>query len=418
VVIPDCDTSGIKHARGICGYLHGLAASVKLIELPGVGPKGDISDWLDQDNTLDDFWRLVAEAPLWDPTAAGPEEADADADRDATAADLIKANAGTKWLWPQWIPMSVLTLLTAEPSTGKTRLGLDLTKRIANGTEWPDGQPIDLGDRRPVVLWIPADNQHSELCDVPKTFGFPAESIVLNTTVGDLYGGTELEEDSELKDLEDRINRQMPAMVFIDTITNTSEAKSQDSSDAKRQYKPLQDIAKRTGTAIVCVTHTNIAGKTLGRRADEKTRVTIRLECPDPDGQPNRRKLSVALTRLSIRPAPLGVTMGSDGNTYDGHPPDPPTMQVGQAGPKAPSPATQRAIGFLVAKLRNGPVKLHHLRQEADKEQPPIAAKQLYEARDHLGVEEFERATTGTTKEYKWLRLKDDTEEKIDAFGT
>lgn len=407
IVVPDNDGPGLRHARGVCGFLAGIAQSVKLVELPGVGPKGDLSDWLDQDNRIDELFSLVVGTEPFNPAADEFAEASVDSQRDATAADLVLANAGTRWLWPQWIPLGVLTLLTAEPSTGKTRFGLDLTRRIALGTEWPDGQPIDLGDRRPVVLWIPADNQHSELADTPRAFGFPESAIVLNTSVSDLYGGTELQSNEQLKDLEDRIVRQVPALVIIDTITNTSDAKSQDSSDAKRQYKPLQDIAKRTGTAIVCVTHTNVAGKTLGRRADEKTRVTLRLECPDPEGQPTRRKLSVALTRLSITPPTLGVTMGDQGNSYDGNPPSAPAEEAAQSGPKPPSPAVQRAIGFLISKLRLGPIKLHVLRGEGEAQQPPIAAKQLYDARDILGVEEFERFSPGSAKPNKWWQLKD-----------
>jgi hypothetical protein len=406
VVIPDCDPTGLRHARGICGYLHGVAASVKLIELPGVGPKGDVSDWLDQDNVLDDLWAIVCDTPPYDPSTSEAVDADADAERDATAADLIAANAGTRWLWPQWIPLGVLTLLTAEPSTGKTRFGLDLTRRIANGLAWPDGQPMDIGDRRPVVLWIPADSQHSELADSPAAFGFPPDSIVLNTSVGDLYGGTELQEEEQLQALEDRINRQMPALVLIDTITNTSDAKSQDTADAKRQYKPLQEIAKRTGAAIVCVTHTNVAGKTLGRRADEKTRVTIRLECPDPENQPSRRKLSVALSRLSVYPQPLGVTMGDGGNDYDADPPKEPAAIAINGQSKGPSPAQQRAIAWLAAYLDRGPAPVQKIRDDAEQAKPDsITSKPLYEAKRLMGIEEFERARPGSTQLYKWWRL-------------
>ena len=129
---------------------------------------------------------------------------------------------------------------------------------------------------------------------------------MLNTTIGNLYGGTELERDEDLKDLENRIIRQNPALVLIDTVTNTSDAKSQDTSDAKRQYKPLQEIAKRTGAAIVCITHTNLAGKTLGRRADEKTRITIRLRASRSRVPAAHRKLSVALFPDERLPAAPG----------------------------------------------------------------------------------------------------------------
>lgn len=395
VVIPDCDPSGLRHARGVCGHLHGMAASVKLVELPGVGPKGDVSDWLDQDNSPEDLWGLICSAAEFDPSTAEVEQADVDAERDATAADLVAANAGTRWLWPNWIPLGVLTLLTAEPSTGKTRLGLDLTRRIALGLDWPDGQPIDLGDRRPVVLWIPADSQHSELADIPSMFGFEPEAIILNTSVGDLYGGTELMEEEQLEALEARIVRVRPCMVIIDTITNTSDLKSQDTSDAKRQYKPLQEIAKRTGAAVLCVTHTNVAGKTLGRRADEKTRVTIRLERPDPENQPNRRKLSVALSRLSTYPAPLGVTMGDHGNEYDTHPPEEPEEGAKPSGPPTPSYEITRAIGFFTHRLNHGPARQSVMINEAKNENPPISKNSLYRAAEWMDLRSYEDQDTG-----------------------
>ncbi len=352
----------------------------------------------------------MLQTPAWVPGEEQAEAVEADEARDATAADLIAAGAGTRWLWPQWIPVGVLTLLTAEPDIGKTRLSLDLTKRIANGTEWPDGQPIDVGDRRPVVLWIPADSQHSELSDAPRSYGFPPEAIVLNTTVGDLYGGTDLQEEDDLAAFEDRITRVNPALVIIDTVTNTTEYKSQDSADAKRQWKPLQQIAKRTGAAIVCVTHLNLAGKTLGRRADEKTRVTIRLESPNPEAEPHRRKLSVALTRLCAKPPALGVTMGNDGNTYDGQPPEAAAGAGGQAAPKVPSPAIQQAIGYLATRLRHGPSKLTLVRRECEQREPPISAKSLYAAKDYLPIEEYEQ------ENYKWWRLVEKNGDDEPAF--
>jgi hypothetical protein len=393
-IIPDNDPTGRYFARLVARALHGKASSVRLVELPGLHPKGDVSDWLDLGHSVADLVELGDAAADFEPTEEDPEEANPD--RDATAADLVAANAGTRWLWEGWLPVSVLTLLTAEPSTGKTRLGLDLTKRIAQRTTWPDGSPIVLPpDVTSRVLWIAADHQHAELADAPAKFGFDARCLLLNATVGDIYGGTELQTPDQVADLEARIKRLRPALVIIDTVTNTSDLKSQDTSDAKRQYKPLQEIAKRTGVAILCVTHLNVAGKTLGRRADEKTRVTIRLECPDPDGQPNRRKLSVALSRLSVYPPALGVTMGDDGNQYDDKPP----TEAGQQVDRTVSPKVQEAVGFLTVRLALGCARVHALRTEAEHREPPISAKSLYAARDILQVEEYEEQGK------KWWRL-------------
>jgi 5S rRNA maturation endonuclease (ribonuclease M5) len=46
VILPDNDKPGKDHAAQVAASLHGKAASVKVVELSGLPPKGDVSDWL------------------------------------------------------------------------------------------------------------------------------------------------------------------------------------------------------------------------------------------------------------------------------------------------------------------------------------------------------------------------------------
>jgi len=85
VVIPDNDPAGTRHAWGICKALAGFAASVKLVELPDVGKKGDASDWLDQGHTLDELWTLVADCPAFDPDAPPGPAPSTEAPKDAVS---------------------------------------------------------------------------------------------------------------------------------------------------------------------------------------------------------------------------------------------------------------------------------------------------------------------------------------------
>lgn len=55
VVIPDNDRPGREHADAVVASLLGVAASVRLLPLDGVGDKGDVSDWLDLGHTHDDL---------------------------------------------------------------------------------------------------------------------------------------------------------------------------------------------------------------------------------------------------------------------------------------------------------------------------------------------------------------------------
>lgn len=59
VILPDNDAPGRDHARKVEQSLGGGAASVKIVELPGLPEKGDVSDWLDAGGTKEVLFELV-----------------------------------------------------------------------------------------------------------------------------------------------------------------------------------------------------------------------------------------------------------------------------------------------------------------------------------------------------------------------
>jgi hypothetical protein len=67
VVLPDNDKPGRQHAETVASSTHPYAASVKVIQLPGLSEKGDVTDWLRDGHTVDELRHLVEQAPLWSP---------------------------------------------------------------------------------------------------------------------------------------------------------------------------------------------------------------------------------------------------------------------------------------------------------------------------------------------------------------
>jgi hypothetical protein len=66
VILPDNDAPGRAHALQIAQSVHGLATSVRIVELPDLPPKGDVSDWLDSGHTAADLQDLAERTPLWE----------------------------------------------------------------------------------------------------------------------------------------------------------------------------------------------------------------------------------------------------------------------------------------------------------------------------------------------------------------
>jgi predicted P-loop ATPase/5S rRNA maturation endonuclease (ribonuclease M5) len=59
VILPDNDAPGIEHAAVVERLLHEHAHSVRVIRLPGLGPKQDVSDWIAHGGTAEGMIMLV-----------------------------------------------------------------------------------------------------------------------------------------------------------------------------------------------------------------------------------------------------------------------------------------------------------------------------------------------------------------------
>jgi putative DNA primase/helicase len=70
VILPDNDPPGAKHGQTVAHALHGVAASVTILELPNLPAKGDVFDWLQAGGTRTELEALAALAPVWEPAAA------------------------------------------------------------------------------------------------------------------------------------------------------------------------------------------------------------------------------------------------------------------------------------------------------------------------------------------------------------
>ena len=73
VGLPDNDPPGAAHGAQVAQSLRGIAASVKVVLLPGLPPKGDVSDWLAGGHPVEELRALIEAAPEWTPQAAQPQ---------------------------------------------------------------------------------------------------------------------------------------------------------------------------------------------------------------------------------------------------------------------------------------------------------------------------------------------------------
>ncbi|MDA8171855.1 MAG: AAA family ATPase [Nitrospiraceae bacterium] len=137
VILPDNDEPGRKHAHQIAQALKGLAESVKVVELPGLPVKGDVSDWIAQGRTKGDLIELIKQAQEWEPKPA----------KDLLTAllkwnEIFTLDVKTEYLLSKLIPKQSITLLFGRGGIGKTSLCMQIARAIAGGLPFGDLQTI------------------------------------------------------------------------------------------------------------------------------------------------------------------------------------------------------------------------------------------------------------------------------------
>ena len=73
-ILPDNDERGRAHAAKVAALLYGKAKSIKIVELPGLAEKGDVSDFLEAGGTVAELRKLYQEAQFYTPETQPHEE--------------------------------------------------------------------------------------------------------------------------------------------------------------------------------------------------------------------------------------------------------------------------------------------------------------------------------------------------------
>ena len=76
IILPDNDEPGRKHAQIVAQALQGYAKTVKVVELPNLPVKGDVSDWINNGGTRDELLEMAEDTSDWEPKPVQIPKAD------------------------------------------------------------------------------------------------------------------------------------------------------------------------------------------------------------------------------------------------------------------------------------------------------------------------------------------------------
>ena len=130
VILPDNDEPGQRHAETVARGVSRHAAGVRVVALPGLPEKGDVSDWLDAGHTADELIAAVKATLPWRPKEQ-PHVMLIEGARFAASAP-----PEVEWVVEGVIQKGGNGIVTGEPKAGKSLLMTDLLLAVATGTRW------------------------------------------------------------------------------------------------------------------------------------------------------------------------------------------------------------------------------------------------------------------------------------------
>lgn len=129
IVFPDNDAPGFAHAEAVAASCHAAGLKVKVVRLPGIPAKGDISDYIAAGHVVADLVSLVREAPGYTEQAQTPPPPPPP---ETVIEELPKHSQAERYALASVLPAeeAIVTYELATTEKGRVKTTLDNVRRV------------------------------------------------------------------------------------------------------------------------------------------------------------------------------------------------------------------------------------------------------------------------------------------------
>ena len=294
VALQDNDEPGAAHVASVLRVLDGIADQAAVLLLPGLGPKGDASDWLES-NSVFDLGKLAERA------LSPPEDAFEIADLGLWSRTTPTPKA---FLMAPYIPRDDVIIITGDGGTNKSTLALQISACSAVGKRML-GMDVLPG---PALYMTAEDDQrenHWRLHKIAAAIGTTLAQLEGKLSIVSLRGrlNNELatfDHDGKMhpspayKLLRATIKKTGAKLVTLDNVAHLFAGNENDRSNVTAFVNLLYQICGDLGVTILLIAHRNKAGDSYSGSTAwlNAVRSQLLIERSD-DGDPDMRRLSL-----------------------------------------------------------------------------------------------------------------------------
>lgn len=320
VILPDNDDPGEQHATQVARFLLPVAAAVKIVRLPGLLPKGDVSDWLDAGHTKEELAAIVKAAPLLTPENLPPEQESKEPASRVTLRHPSELVARPiSWCIESVIPAGMLTVLHAKDKTGKTLLAWEAARAVLKTGLFLDTFAAIPGR---VVLAL-LDDPHDLTAQRRDALGL--------RSCEDLRIVTPLDADLSdpplfLTDLKKACKEFQPSLIVLDALFHFAPAGRDSMNDAARMRGIMGEfnaLAEELHAAVLLIAHdkkdgSDVAGSHVIRATAKALLHLTKPSWSDEDEEDDGRRTLTIISKMTAEARHLLRCQGAGAWTYVG----------------------------------------------------------------------------------------------------
>lgn len=273
-ILYDNDDDGRTHRDMVIESLRGIAGELRVVELPGLPPKGDVTDWFDQGHDEVELGNLAAATPpLEAPTAPAPAPPPPARCMAYHADDLLDALLPEpRFLVRDRIPEGLI-ILAGRPKMGKSWLALLLASAMGTG-----GYFLGILATKGKVAYLALEDPPKRMKKRMKVMDWPRGATVDFFFNMDPIGGT-------LDGLPAFMEAGEYDLVIIDTLSRAMPVgvRTNDNAEMVPVLGPIQQAAVQQGRAVLVIDHYRKAGLRSegGDHLDEVMNATTKVAVAD-----------------------------------------------------------------------------------------------------------------------------------------
>jgi RecA-family ATPase len=350
-ILADNDSAGEKKALDAAKNLHGVAASIKIIRLPGLAEGGDISDWLDAEHTTEEFEDVCYHTPDWTQTPG--EENNASEIVPVASKAIVEAGPAPsisptisptispplpfidiaawhdqpvpdrEWCVLNRIPMRNVTLFSGEGAIGKSIVSLQLSVAHVLGKDWLGSMP-EPGPALIVACEDDPDELHRRLARILEHYGASFADLK-NMHLISLAGqdallarpnSLGLIQPTKLFDrLRDAARKIHPKLVVLDNSADVFGGSENDRAQVRQFVGILRGLAIAANAGVLLTSHPSLTGISTGSgisgstawHASVRSRLYMKRATTERDEEPDPSLRVIEIMKSNY--GPVGETI-------------------------------------------------------------------------------------------------------------